>query len=321
MTNQMPLTPEILVPRLGDYLVDKGLLSRKDLDYALEVQKGIRETGKEVLVGQLLVELKLISRPALDRAVTEQILQLRAALQDTNQQLERRVEERTAELQIALKKLSELNQLKSNIISNVSHELRTPMTHIKGYLELLVTESLGPVTPEQIDALRVMQRSSDRLEALIDDLIRFSLTSQGEFTLRITPLDLGSLSGKLIQRVSPKAEEKHVSLQLTTNPLPPVKADEEKISWVLLQLLDNAIKFTPEGGAITLLIEREGGFARVVVTDTGIGIAAERIPELFEPFHQLDGTSTRRYGGTGLGLALVRQIIKLMGQLFVSVRN
>lgn len=315
MTNHSPLTPEILVPRIGDYLVDKGLLTRQNLDYALAIQQKLRSSGKEVLVGQLLIDLKLIDRPALDRVVTEQILVLRAALQDTNQQLERRVQDRTAELQAALKKLSELNQLKNNMISNLSHELRTPLTHIKGYLELLVTESFGPINADQMDALKVMQKSSDRLEQLIGDLIRFSMASQGEFTLKPSTLDLASLCEKLLNRTRPKAEASQVKIQLTSEPLAPVKADEEKISWVILQLLDNAIKFTPPGGSVTISVDREGDFARVAIIDTGIGIAPERIPEIFEPFHQLDGTSTRRYGGTGLGLALVRQIIDAHGSI------
>jgi signal transduction histidine kinase len=315
MTNQNLITPEILVPRVGDYLVDKGILSRQDLEYALRVQKDLRESGKEVLVGQLLVDLHLVDRADLDRSVTEQILQLRQALQETNQQLERRVEERTAELQSALKKLSELNQLKSNIISNISHELRTPLTHIKGYLELFATDFLGKVTTEQSDALGIMLKSAERLEQLIDDLIRFSLSSQGEFSLRLIPFDVTGLCIKLIKRIQPRAEEKQISLKINANLIPPVKADEEKVTWVILQLLDNAIKFTPAGGEIVLTIEREEDFAQISVSDTGIGISSEKIPEIFEPFHQLDGTSTRRYGGTGLGLALVRQIVEAHGSV------
>jgi signal transduction histidine kinase len=139
-----------------------------------------------------LLELGLIDRQTLDQAITEQIMQLRAALQETNRQLEQRVQERTAELQNALNKLSELNQLKSNIVANISHELRTPLTHIKGYLELLIAELMGPLSPEQVGALEVMQRSTERLERQIEDLILFSIASRGEFSLRLTSINVGA---------------------------------------------------------------------------------------------------------------------------------
>jgi two-component system sensor histidine kinase BarA len=310
------LTPEILVPRLGDYLVEKGLLKQEDLKRALKVQQELQTGGKHVLMGQVLLEMKLISRAALDQAVTEQILQLRTALQETNQQLERRVQERTAELQDALKRLSELNQLKSNIIANVSHEFRTPLTHIKGYLELLITESLGPLTTDQSNALGVMRKSSERLEELIDQLLQFSVASQGEFTLHLTSLDVTSLLENALNRTLPKAKEHDISLRLNIpSGLPMMKADGEKITWVVLQLLDNGIKFTPKNGRVAISAELDGEFVKITITDTGIGIPASRIPELFEPFHQLDGTSTRRFGGAGLGLALVKQIIDAHGSI------
>lgn len=316
MNPKAPITPEILVSRTGEYLVQRGFITADKLRIALDAQITFRASGQSVLIGQVLIDLGMIDRATLDMAITEQILKLRTALQETNAQLERRVQERTLELQNALKKLSELNQLKSNIIANVSHELRTPMTHIKGYLELLVTEALGPVNSDQVEALKVMQKSSDRLESLIEDMISFSLTSKGEFTLRLAPIDIVQLCRSQINRAALTAEQAGLTLK-TSIPasLPKVKVDEEKISWVISQLMDNAIKFTPQKGQITLSAKVDGDFIKVAVTDTGIGIPKDKIPDIFEPFHQLDGTSTRRYGGTGLGLALVRQIIEAHGSI------
>jgi len=308
------LTPEILVPRIGDYLVEKGLLKPDDLKRALNLQQEQRTQGKHVLMGQVLLEMNMISRAALDQAVTEQILQLRTALQETNQQLEQRVQERTIELQAALKRLSGLNQLKSNIIDNVSHEFRTPLTHIIGYLELLISEALGPTNQDQNNALLVMRKSSERLEVLIDELIQFSVASQGEFTLHIVDVDISSTLENILSKNQHKAEEHELTLKAKIQSgLPKVKADAEKISWVVSQLLDNGMKFTPKKGQVVLSADQKGGFVRIAVSDTGIGIAPEKISELFEPFHQLDGTSTRRFGGTGLGLALVKQILDAHG--------
>lgn len=308
------LTPEILVPRLGDYLVEKGMITPADLESALREQSDLRNAGVQVLLGELFVRKSLINRDQLDEAVTEQIIQLRAALQETNQQLERRVQERTRELQTALDKLSELSQLKSDFIANISHELRTPLTHIKGYVELLLSGGMGDLSAAQQGAMQIVQRSTERLEQQIEDLIRFSLVSHGEFSIRFAPFNICSLIDTVISRSEPKAVEKSILIVKDYgDEMPQARGDEEKLSWALIQLLDNAIKFTNPDGQVTLSLKVDQGFIEVEVMDTGIGIPEERIGEIFEPFHQLDGSATRRYGGTGLGLALVKQIIDAHG--------
>jgi len=261
--------------------------------------------------------LKIVERVELDQAVTEQILQLRSALQAANRTLERRVEERTAELQKALERVSELSQLKANFISNISHELRTPLTHIKGYIELLITESLGPVTEEQKHALQVCQQSGGRLETLIEDLIMVSLASRGELSIMQENVDIRRIANLAVKSSMNKASDRGVNLHtVIDDDIPFVQADSQKIAWVLHQLIDNGIKFTSSEGSVVVSVKREGENLVVVsVTDTGIGIPSDRLNDIFEPFHQLDGSSTRRYGGTGLGLSLVRQIVEAHGSM------
>ena len=311
-----PVAPEMLVPRLGDYLLEKGFLSNDKLNDALDFQQVQVKQGRPLLLGQVLLELGFVDRETLDQAITEQILQLQDALQQANRRLEQRVQERTIDLQNALSKLSQLSRLKSDFISNISHELRTPLTHIKGYLTLLSDGSLGELTNMQADALSVINRAEERLEKLINDLIQFSQAASGEFTLKLAPVNLPGIIDKAVQRSVPRAEAKQIALRVDlARDLHPVYADEEKISWVLLQLLDNAIKFTPSGGTVCVRAEPEQEMVRIGIMDTGIGIPSHRVEEIFEPFHQLDSSSTRQFNGTGLGLALVKQIVEAHGSM------
>lgn len=316
MTEQH-LSPEMLVPKMGEYLVHKGLVSAEDLQRALDYQQEEMAKGSSILLGQALIDMNMLKRAELDQAVTEQILQLRSALQAANRTLERRVEERTAELQKALERVSELSQLKANFISNISHELRTPLTHIKGYVELLITGSLGDITEEQKHALQVSQQSANRLETLIEDLIMISLASRGELSIQQADVDIRRLANLVVKSVSGKATERGVNLHAVIDEaVPLVQADSQKIAWVLGQLLDNAVKFTPANGSVVVSIQCEGeNLVIISVTDTGIGIPPNRMEDIFEPFHQLDGSTTRRYGGTGLGLSLVRQIVEAHGSM------
>lgn len=311
------ISPEVLVPRLGEQLVRMKLLNHDQLTRALDYQRLRAAHGDPSLLGDAIVELGFLDRPTLDSAITEHIIRLRTALEDANRNLEYRVQQRTAELEDALRKLSEVNQLKANFVANVSHELRTPLTHIRGYLELLSTEALGDLNESQKKALDVSMRSATRLQNLIDDLILFSLAARGEMTLVLKPVDLNRTISAVLKRAVPKAGEQHLDLRVEIDPaLPSVQADEEKLSWVLSQLLDNAIKFTKPDGKIQLTAKLENDkVVNVTIADSGIGIARDRIKEIFEPFHQLDGSATRRYGGTGLGLALVRQIIEAHGSM------
>jgi signal transduction histidine kinase len=318
MSQNLPkLTPEMLIPRLGEYIVQKGLISDSDLQKALEHQQGQISKGRQYLLGQALMDLKMLDRDTLDEMVTEQLIQLRSALQASHRNLEQRVKDRTADLNEALNRLSELSQMKANFVANISHELRTPLTHVKGYLELMVTESLGSISSEQQHALQVSQRAAAKLEGMIEDLIMFSLASRGEMSMKLDKVDLRRLISLAAKSALSKAEERGVQVLVAApENLPAVQADPEKIGWAVNQLLDNSIKFTPSGGSVVVNLKEEGvSLIQVSVTDTGIGIPPGRLKEIFEPFHQLDGSSTRHFGGTGLGLSLVRQIIEAHGSL------
>lgn len=312
-----PLTLESLVPRIGDYLVEKGYITAEEKRRALEIQaERLATMGQKFPVGQILIEMGAITEQIKEHATADLILQYRLVLQEANRQLEQRVKERTAELEKALQQLSTLNELKANLVANISHELRTPLTHLNGYLDLLINGDFGPVSPDQLSALGVIRRSSERLGQLIEDLILFSVSERDQIYLHIQATDLVDLCTSVFKRSLSKARDHQIQLSLeVASESVKVEADLEKISWVMMQLVDNAIKFTPPGGKVTLHTSREENFVHIQVRDTGIGIPQDRMEQIFEPFYQLDGSSTRKVGGTGLGLALARRIVEAHGSL------
>ncbi len=306
-----PLSPEVLVPRLGDSLIEKGLIKPEELKRALAHQKARREQGTRILLGQALVELGLIDRTKLDAAVTEQISQLQEALRQSNLFLEERVRERTAELQEALDKLTELNRLKNDFISNVSHELRTPLAHMVGYIDLLSIEALGPITEEQRSAVAVLEKSYKRLGSLIDNLLFLSFDTAESLHLEPIPTLVQDLFREVVEQYQTKAASEQVTLsQEAPANLPPTQADTNKLEWALGQLIENGVKFNQKGGRVHLSASLDGKRVQVAVADTGVGIPAEKLSEIFEPFHQLDGSTTRRQGGAGIGLTLAKRIIE-----------
>lgn len=310
----MDTTPQWLVPRIGEFLLREKLITEDQLQSALKRQRELSEQGQKVLLGQTLLQMEIVDRGTLDLAVTQQIVELHAALQESNRTLQQRVRERTRELRNALERLTELNQIKANLISNISHELRTPLAHIKGYVELFIDGEMGDLSEEQTDAMAIIRRATNRLGTLIEDLIEFSTASREGITLQLEETEIDTLIKAVLERSQAKAQQTGVKLQWKTdNDLPSIKVDRERLSWAVFQLVDNAIKFTPAEGKVQVKAEKVDLGVRIQVQDTGIGIAEDKLDEIFEPFHQLDGSPTRRYGGTGLGLSLVKMILEAHG--------
>ena len=311
---EMPLEPEVLTPRLGETLIAQGMITPKQLDVALHYQEDQRALGRNLRLGRALVELGFINEATLDQAITLQILQLQEALKQANEELTWRVEQRTQELRQALLRVSELNQIKANFIANVSHELRTPLTLLRGYLDMMKDGAFGEVTKEQAEALDALLRSTTRLEKLIDDLILFAYAERGELTLSLTDNYLDEITTQVVQSHLYSAKVKGIILELKVGDhLAAVHCDRERIAWVINELITNALKFSAAGSRVCIEVSQHQGLLTVSVCDQGIGIPAQRLAEIFEPFHQLDGSTTRRYGGTGLGLALATRILEAHG--------
>ena len=299
------------LPRFGEFLVREGYLSPSQLQDGLMRQREAGTLGLSKTIGQVLLDMGLVTRDQLEVAGIQQVKQLQAALEENNRQLEQRVAERTQSLQVMLDKFAELEEVKANFVANISHELRTPLVPIRGYSDLLISRTLGPLNAPQHDAMDAISRSAKRLEELINELIQFASSVKGRMVINPTVFVVSDLTEPLWDYFGPRAETAGVSLrQELPEGLPLARADAEKIYWVLFQLMDNAVKFTPEGGWVILSAEARPPSVRIAITDTGRGIAPEQLGHIFQPFHQVAAEAGQVVDGTGLGLALVKRIVE-----------
>jgi len=235
-----------------------------------------------------------------------------AAIAIENARLYRNEQQRAAQLARALEQQRHLDSLKDQFIQNVSHELRTPIAIARGYAELLDSEELGKLTEDQEEAISVIVRRMRLLTRLVDD-INMILELESEPMVKQT-IDMAQLVSAAASRHIERAER--LMLKLTTDiapDLPPLRGNPGHLERMLDNLLDNALKFTPEGGIIRVKLSHEAATLHLDGSDTGIGISEEQLPQLFQRFYQIDGSMSRRYSGTGLGLALIKQIAEAHG--------
>lgn len=219
-------------------------------------------------------------------------------------------------ISLANAELSRAARLKDEFLAGMSHELRTPLNAVLGMSEALLEEINGPLTPGQRKSINLIERSGRHLLTLINDILDLSKIEAGKMELEMSPVNLQSLCKTSLSFVMEIAHNKQIRLTAQVDEgLENAKLDERRIRQVLINLLSNAVKFTPEGGQVELSVrctpDRET--LEFAVSDTGIGIAADQLDKLFQPFMQIDSSLSRRYSGTGLGLSLVRRIVELHG--------
>jgi signal transduction histidine kinase len=229
-----------------------------------------------------------------------------------NARLYQRLEAQTAELSQAYDELQEVDRLRTELVQNVSHELRTPLSLIQGYMELLVAGDLGPVHDNQRKALRTIQERVATLVRLVHNLT--VLQTVPAEALALAPVSVVELVQHALAGFRRSAERAGILFQeeLLAG-LPLVLGDRERLESVFGHLIDNAIKFSPDGGTVTIRAWTDQEQVYVSVADEGIGIAPERLGRIFERFYQVDGTTTRRFGGMGVGLALVWEVVEAHG--------
>jgi PAS domain S-box-containing protein len=281
-----------------------------------------------------------------DIDLTQQIAsQLTIAIQQANlfeqvqqelsqkQQAEVKLTETNHQLAVSNQELIRATRLKDEFLANMSHELRTPLNAILGLSESLLEEVFGAIDDRQKKAIATVERSGQHLLSLINDILEVSKIEAGKLELEITTVSVTTLTNSTLAFVKQLAHQKQIQLTTTFAPdLGNIDVDERRIRQVLINLLNNAVKFTPAGGRVTVEVQLEqaecvptsadlreqldsGAWILFAVTDTGIGISPENQSKLFKPFVQIEGSLNRHYQGTGLGLTLVKQIVELHGGL------
>jgi PAS domain S-box-containing protein len=253
-----------------------------------------------------------------------QRLQAEKEIRELNASLEKRVAERTEELQSALVRAEAADKIKSAFLATMSHELRTPLNSIIGFTGIILQGMAGPLNPEQSKQLGMVRGSAKHLLELINDVLDISKIEAGQLEVRSEAFNLIALIERVVSLLSPIAEKKGLLLRTSiTNDLGNIVSDRRRLEQILINLVNNAIKFTEKGG-VTITAELltsykikpdsvAAPFVKLSVADTGIGIKPEDLALLFQPFRQLDSGLSRMHEGTGLGLAICRRLLELMG--------
>jgi PAS domain S-box-containing protein len=235
------------------------------------------------------------------------------ALDITNRKQAEQERERLLERERAAREEAEAaNRIKDEFLAVLSHELRSPLNPILGWSKLLRTGKLDATKTDY--ALETIERNAKLQTQLIEDLLDVSRILQGKLSLNMAPVNLAVKIEAALETVRLAAQAKSIQIQTTLEPtIGHVLGDSTRLQQVMWNLLTNAVKFTPEGGQVRIRLEYSGSQAQITVSDTGIGIPSEFLPHVFEYFRQADSTTTRKFGGLGLGLAIVRRLVELHG--------
>jgi signal transduction histidine kinase/ActR/RegA family two-component response regulator len=332
----------------GDYDYRIALKGRDELsvlaerfNYMAEVlanrEKRLYQKKVELEELNLTLERKVENRTKALREKQEEINRKYIEVESANEELQAsylQLQSTARELEVVQSKLLEnynilkamndelqqANEVKNKFLSIMSHELRTPLTVINGYLSLVLDKNYGNPSKELRDIISVVKEQGNNQLGLIEDLLDLTRIESGEYKLNKQAFLPDVLIHKVVENFRPEFEAKEIEVTVDTDQeMPTVHWDFHKMLQVLQNLLDNALKFTPAGGRISLSARSKSDFVELQVVDNGIGIPKDRQNQIFERFYQVDSSSTRRYGGSGLGLSIVREIVVAHnGKVFVE---
>ncbi|RLC73761.1 MAG: hypothetical protein DRI52_01275 [Chloroflexi bacterium] len=269
-------------------------------------------TTKDRVIGTLNIDDTKVDAFTDDDGRLLSIAAAQAAVAIENAQLYKGLKERAEKLERAYNELKELDRLKSEFVQNVSHELRTPLTFVKAYVELLLDGTLGELNQRQRESLEIVAERTNTLTRLVRDII--ALQQIERESLHLSLVNLGEIAQMALLGAEVTARQAGIVLKADIpSDLPLVPGDRDRLNQVFDNLLGNAIKFSPDGGEVTIRVWDAGDVVEASISDNGIGIPADELEKIFERFYQVDGSTTRRFGGTGLGLAIVKRIVEAHG--------
>ncbi|HEX6069557.1 MAG TPA: ATP-binding protein, partial [Longimicrobiaceae bacterium] len=315
--------------------------SARTMPMSLTEPDGGREFPAEVVSGKVLnerSEMAAIVSVVHDLTKVAENERLATELSGLNENLEDRIraateelEERNRQLQWQSQELERAYRLKSQFLASMSHELRTPINALLGYTSLMRDKIYGELNQRQDEALTRMYTASQHLLELVNDILDLAKIEAGKMPVHVEPVDIGQLVRELSQTIEPMVRRKSLEYRVELAPeMPVLETDRTKVKQIVLNLLSNAVKFTPPHGRIEIMLEHgapgalscaalpieglaPGDWIALSVSDTGIGIPPEEHARIWSEFYQIDGSTTRQYSGTGLGLTIVRRLSELMG--------